>query len=98
MITILHNQSLLDLAVQHTGTAENAFALAVANGLSLTDDLKAGDWLITNRQGLKANKDILNYYQAKKLQPATAISQELSTNNQLQGIDYWAIQMDFIVS
>ena len=42
MITILHNQSLLDIAIQHTGAVENTFAIAVANGLSLTDDLPAG--------------------------------------------------------
>ncbi len=95
---ILHHQSLLDLAVQHTGTAENAFDLALANGLSLTDDLEAGDWLIANSQELKANKDILSYYTAKKLQPATAISGDYSAENTMQGIDYWAIQMDFIIS
>lgn len=95
---ILHHQSLLDLAVQHTGTAENAFDLALANNRSITDDLEAGDWLIANSQELKANKDILSYYQAKKLQPATAISGDYSTDNSLQGIDYWAIQMDFVVS
>ena len=97
-VIVLHHQSLLDLAIQYTGTAENAFDLALQNNRSITDDLEAGDWLIANSQELKANKDILSYYTAKKLQPATAISEQLSANSQPQGIDYWTIQMDFIVS
>lgn len=95
---ILHNQSLLDLAIQHTGAVENAFDLALANNRSITDDLEAGDWLMANSQELKANKDILSYYTAKKLQPATAISGDYSTDNSLQGIDYWTVKIDFVVS
>lgn len=95
---ILHHQSLLDLAVQHTGTAENAFDLALANNRSITDDLEAGESIGLTAYGIQQNKDILSYYQAKKLQPATAISGGYSADNGLQGIDYWAIQMDFVVS
>lgn len=95
---ILHNQSLLDIAIQHTGTAENAFDLALANNRSITDDLEAGESIGLTAYGIQQNKDILSYYQAKKLQPATAISGDYSTDNSLQGIDYWAIQMDFVVS
>lgn len=32
------NQSLFDLAVQHCGSAEAAYDLAVANGISITDN------------------------------------------------------------
>ena len=66
---ILHNQSFLDLAIQHTGSVENAFVLALQNGKSLTDDLVAGEQLYL--ENTKNNKDILSYYQSKKLQPAT---------------------------
>lgn len=93
-VIVLHNQSFLDLAIQHTGTAENAFALALANGLSITDELASGSWLIADSQELNANKDILNYYTAKNIQPATAIT---ATVEQPQGISYWAIGIDFIV-
>ena len=36
-ITVLHNQSLLDLAIQHTGTIESVFELAEANALNTTN-------------------------------------------------------------
>lgn len=94
-ISVLPLQSLLDLAIQHTGSVENAFDLALANGLSLTDDLEAGDWLVANSQELKANKDILSYYTAKNIQPATAITAAVE---QPQGISYWAIGINFIIS
>ena len=96
MITILHNQSLLDLAVQHTGAVESVFAIAVANGLSLTDDLPAGTE-IKLPDSVNKDSDVLNYYTAKRLQPATAVIM-LSEEERLEGIGYWVIQTDFKVS
>lgn len=98
-IIVLHNQSLLDLAIQHTGSVENAFDLALANNKSLTDDLQAGETINYEPTTINPNKDILSYYTAKKLQPATAINHQISTiNDKPEGVDYWAIQMDFVVS
>lgn len=97
-ISALPLQSLLDLAIQHTGSVENAFALALANNKSLTDDLEAGENIELTAYGIQQNKDILNYYTAKKLQPATGFSSQQFSNDKPQGVDYWAIQMDFVVS
>ena len=97
-IVVLHHQSLLDIAVQHTGTVESVFAIAVANGLSLTDDLESGEALNLEPTTINQNKDILNYYQSKKLQPATGVSHTGGSSLQLQGIGYWVIQTDFKVS
>ena len=93
---ILHNQSFLDLAIQHTGSVENAFVLALQNGKSLTDDLVAGEQLYL--ENTKNNKDILSYYQSKKLQPATGVSHTGGSSLQPQGIGYWVISNDFKVS
>lgn len=100
-ITTLHNQSLLDLATQHTGSVENAFGIAVANGISLTDDLTIGSRLnIPN--DLTKNNDILSYYTAKNIQPATAIQMITAADDHLaqrqEGISAWAINYDFKVS
>ena len=35
-ITVLHNQSLLDVCLQHAGTIEGVFELAMANDLNIT--------------------------------------------------------------
>lgn len=95
--TILHHQSLLDLAIQHTGTAENAFDLALQNNRSITDDLEAGESIEFTAYGIQQNKDILNYYSAKRLQPATAVIM-LPEEERLEGIGYWTISVDFKVS
>lgn len=95
-VKVLPLQSLLDLAVQHTGAVENTFAMAVANGLSLTDDLPAGAE-IQLPDNVNKDSDVLNYYTAKRLQPATAVILP-SEAERLEGIGYWVIQTDFKVS
>ena len=98
IITALHNQSLLDLALQHTGTIESVFELAEANNLNITDDVQAGTPLYLG-EGLGVTDEILAYYTAKNLQPATAFSKEdEQVFERLEGISIWAINLDFIVS
>ena len=57
-ITALHNQSLLDLALQHTGTIESVFEFAEANSINITDDVQAGKTLVLPAE-VFSNKDIL---------------------------------------
>ena len=100
-ITALHNQSLLDLALQHTGSIESVFELAEANALNITDDVQAGAPLIVPPLlgGGARGGDILAYYTAKNLQPATAFTKEdEQVFERLEGISIWAINLDFIVS
>ena len=97
-VAALHNQSLLDLALQHTGTIESVFELAKDNALNITDDVQAGAPLYLG-EGLGVRNEILNYYTAKNLQPATAFSKEdEQVFERLEGISIWAINLDFIVS
>lgn len=98
IVTVLHNQSLLDLALQHTGTIESIFELAEANTLNISDDVVAGKTLVLPTEAF-TNKDILAYYTAKNLQPATAFTKEdEQVAKRLEGISIWAINLDFIVS
>ena len=97
-VTALHNQSLLDLALQHTGTMESIFELAEANALNITDDVVAGKTLALPDEAF-TNKDIFAYYTANNLQPATAFSKEDDqVFERLEGISIWAINLDFIVT
>ena len=75
IVTVLHNQSLLDLALQHTGTIESIFEFAEANSLNITDDVVAGKTLALPAEAF-TNKDILAYYTAKNILPAMAFLKE----------------------
>lgn len=97
MITTGAGQNLFDLAIQHCGSLEAAFDLAIANDLSLTDDLQAGQEL-----DLPAvqNAQVVQYYSVNRLQPATGITQDELNEllNTGEGIEFWAIEYEFAVS
>lgn len=95
MITILTNQNYLDLAVQYMGDASAAFWLAFQNGESLTEDLQATEEISTPEYDEKY-RDVVNYFKATKAAPATAYPfPEVAMQ---EGIGYWYINMDFIVT
>ena len=73
-VTALSGQSMLDLAVQTSGDATSAIALAIANNMPITETLIPATVLTTVAV---ANRDIANYYTNKNLQPATALTNEI---------------------
>lgn len=99
MITVLNNQSLFDISIRYTGTIENAFKIAVANGLSLTDELEPGAQLIIPSD-VEMNNDVVSYFSAKGIQPATGLTEyDLNIANTVQrGIGYMQIGKTFKVS
>jgi len=71
-ITVLHNQSFQDVAIQHTGSVFNAFSIAAANGMAISESPIAGSSLIIPEE-MEIDVDVLNYYASKQLQPSTAL-------------------------
>lgn len=69
MITVLPNQTLLDIAIQEYGTAEAVFLLAQENRMSPTERLVVGMEL--KRPDVILNKDMENYCKANRVSPAT---------------------------
>lgn len=94
MITVLNRQSLLDIAIQHTGSVFTAFDIALANGLSVSEMVEPGAVLILPE--VEQNTDILNYYSAKKIQPATAL-QDLKIIEEKRGIGWMKVGRTFKV-
>ena len=97
MVTVLHNQSLLDFAIQHTGSVDNAFAIAKENGLAVSDVLTPGTELIIP-ESIENDSAVLNYYVAKKVQPATALTAVVNEDIRQRGIGYMQIGRSFKVS
>lgn len=91
---ISEGQSVLDVAVQKCGAAEAALALAIRNEVSITEELSIGKEIVLSEV---VNKNIAAYYANKNLSPATG---GITTNGELldEGIEFWAIEYDFVVS
>lgn len=70
-LKVLPNQTLVDIAMQVYGSAEGVIRLATENGLSVTDDLKAGQPLTYSTDSEKEKK-VTEYYSSRSIHPATA--------------------------
>lgn len=95
-VKVLHNQSLLDIAIQHTGDVMNAFEIAKANSLSVTSYLVPGYELIVPN-GVPFNREVQDYYNSKNVKPATGTTENSESEQELDGISYWIINKTFIV-
>ncbi len=81
--------SIFDVALAQFGSIEQAFDLALENNISLTDNI-AGKMLNTTL--VATNPATVNYYRNNNVMPATA------AKSSGEGIGYWAIGIDFVVS
>ena len=85
-------QWLADIAIRESGSFDSIIALAIANDMSITDDLAIGEESIIRPDVL--DRKVVKYYRDNNIRPATA----LSGYSQGAGIGDWAIEVNFIVS
>ncbi|MDR2472137.1 MAG: hypothetical protein LBD53_01055 [Tannerella sp.] len=95
-IKVLKYQSLFDIAIQETGDASNVFAIAAANGMSITDtppeSVFVPDTIVTERKTKE-------YFAARGLKPATGISTTAGGNSEDgEGVEFWYVEYDFTVN
>lgn len=81
----------------HTGTVENAFMIAKANNMPLSEKLTAGASLLIPLDVIN-DRDVLNYYKSRTIQPATALTEESEVVVEQKGIGYMEIGKTFKVS
>lgn len=99
-VTILHNQSLLDISIRLFGTAIGVLPLAIENNISITEDLAVGTVLKVPAGGEFEQKLVADYFQNRNINPATAVDKTRLTQEFYDGdggIEYWAIEVDFEV-
>jgi len=88
-------QSFLDLVIQGTGSIENAFIMALANGVSITQNLNIGDELKPTQI---TNASVVNGFNENNI-PATAlIDSEESLLNSSEGIGEMIIEATFEIA
>lgn len=97
MIIALHNQTVLDVAIRHCGTVEAVADITILNNISITDDLVPGQ-LIELPSKDYGNQEVINYFSANKIDPATALTEEhIALTEGDSGIGFWEIGNNFIV-
>lgn len=92
---ISDNQSLLDLAIQYSGTATVAFDLALVNGKSITEDLTVGE-ILTDLHISYGVESIVKYFLDNKFLPATAITDAFIDELNELGIGEMIINVNFM--
>lgn len=93
----MNGQNLLDIAIQATGDAAEALVIAISNGLCLTEDLEVGQ-PVTIPENIPGDANVRAFYRERNLHPATGVTKENETIASFEGIEYWGIEYDFIVS
>lgn len=83
-------QCLVDMAIQYNGNALAIFDIALINGISLTEDIVPGQEL---KETAVLDNRIKNYF--SKITPASGNDADILVQ---QGIGYWYIGLDFIIS
>jgi hypothetical protein len=96
-VVVLDGQSFFDLATIYCGSPELAYEFAELNQMPVTAELEAGKVI---KKPIVKNKRVAAYYSEKALQPATNVT-VINGGGELpidEGIGYWAIEIDFIIS
>lgn len=68
-IKVEDGQSLIEMSMQHTGLATNVIAIAVANDISITDELDSD---LVMPIDLPTDNSVINSYKNENIVPATA--------------------------
>ncbi|MBD5251395.1 MAG: LysM peptidoglycan-binding domain-containing protein [Barnesiella sp.] len=96
--TVKERQTLLDIALLTGGHIETVFALAEANGMSITDQLEDGRVLTVPEPVEGGDTRTVELYKAHKIEPATEVSPDDMSACPYGGIGFMGIEIDFIVS
>lgn len=96
MITVLYNQSMLDIAIQESGSILSVVDICFKNKLSITDELFPGQKIAIAPSAFD-QKDIQLYFKSKKQNIATGY-QNKELINDPQGIGYFIIGINFKVA
>lgn len=94
-VKVKNRQTLLDIAILESGNVDAALEMAVANGLSITEDLASGSYV-----QLVAVKDaaVVNELVARGARAVSADEVSGDVIVKMEGISFWSIAIDFKVS
>jgi LysM repeat protein len=96
-IKVSEGQTLLDIAIEHCGDVNVWNAIADLNALSLTDDLVVGQELKLPDAAIEKER-IVEMFRKPHLKPASAEEPESEGGLLDEGLEFWYIEDDFVIS
>lgn len=96
---VLDSQSLWDIAIRESGDISGVWEIAEKQDIGLTEELTAGEELEIPPE--MKNRKIARFYDLYGIYPATGITIESMSGEGallLEGIEFWGIEYDFIIS
>lgn len=94
-VNVLKYQNYFDIAVQETGITENAFEIAAANNMSVSDNILPA--IIDIPDTLNKDRNIVSRITAGRFRPATSVTDNDIGTVPYKGIGFMTIGIDFIV-
>jgi hypothetical protein len=97
-VTVSYGQTWLDIALQELGDMERAIELAQLNNRAITDDLQAGEEL-TVPDFDSEKRSIIQLFRTAANRPASGDTfSAAAPDSNGEGIEFWALENDFVVS
>lgn len=75
---VREGQSLIDMALMLTGATEGAWALAIRNGLGLTDALRGEETVLEYLAEDVEDASVVKHYAQEGIVPATAVAEGMA--------------------
>lgn len=95
-IKVSEGQTLLDIAVEYSGDINAAYTIADLNLKGITDDLVVGESLMVPDVDV-TKAGIVEMFAQPSRKPASA--EDLTTSDVIgEGLEFWIIEEDFIIS
>lgn len=94
---LLDRQNLLDISIQGYGNVSALFVVALANGISITDELEPGNILEAPEDQNLVEPEILTYYTTYNVHPVTGGDTNQGAEPTPKGIGAMTIKENFKV-
>jgi len=95
-VTVSYGQTWLDIAMQELGDIERVIELAQLNNKSFTDILEAGKVMYVPDPDPSKSR-IIRLFRTDANKPASGVTSATTSSTTGEGIEFWAIENDFIV-
>ena len=95
-VIVKSGQTLMDIALQEKGSIEAIEEIAALNGLTVTEELRAG--MVLELPVSIWNKLFENYCKNNDVSPATALTDDNMADMWRGGIGYMVVGVDFEIA